>query len=678
METMIIEERDNVSRGQMAIVKTIRVDAITVNPGRRPVNQDKVKKLAESIKTTALINPINITANDILIAGVHRLEAVKLLGWEEIEARVLDITGLRAELAEIDENFMRQELSPIEIGELANRRDEILEELGLRAKSGDNQFTAGEDNSPPLKTTADIAEEMGLTERVLQQNKQLSKKLTQEAKEAVVNHKIPKDQALALCREDPETQNKIVGMINAGSEKNIKDMLRRQKKEEADAKKKILTWRERDELLKEIQNEYSCIIVHDSEKMRQFDYYNRTDAKDDSVLFFWTTNESIFESRDFFYTFGYNYRRIIVWIKTSGSCEFCLVGTKGKYKDSDLSDLAEYFWEDTETKKGNKPEVFYKIVNDLCKNEKKLEYFPNEKREGYDIYEEPVLNIIIPDGYTHIHDSLFTGYEITGVTIPESVISIGDSTFAHNRLKNVVMPNGVITIGEHAFNDNKLTEVVIPDSVTSIKDGAFENNQLTSVIISNNVTYIGRFAFRNNQLTSVVIPNSVTEIQSQAFGGNKLTSVIIPDSVTIIYENSFDMENLDEKSKQSIQTALERTKRFFNEKEYGKKIQLVSFTEGFNKEEGQKLLETTGLSYMTIERIFYFDLLGISLMKPEESGKAVEWLDKNEEFLDRENCSYGYFTKDGYIEEDKFNKMKPKPRKLTVAEYRKLLEQPSA
>ncbi len=41
---------------------------------------------------------------------------------------------LDRELVEIEENLMRNELNSVEIGELANRRDEILEAKGLREK----------------------------------------------------------------------------------------------------------------------------------------------------------------------------------------------------------------------------------------------------------------------------------------------------------------------------------------------------------------------------------------------------------------------------------------------------------------------------------------------------------------------------------------------------------------
>lgn len=80
-------------------------------------------------------------------------------------------------------------------GELAIRRDEILEALGLRAKSGTNRknLATGETISPVPKTTADIAKEMGVGERTLQHNKQLARDLVPEAKEAVREKQISKN-----------------------------------------------------------------------------------------------------------------------------------------------------------------------------------------------------------------------------------------------------------------------------------------------------------------------------------------------------------------------------------------------------------------------------------------------------------------------------------------------------
>ena len=84
---------------------------ITIPEGRRNIDPVKVSELAESIKTVGrLLQPIGIDKNGVLVYGGHRLEAYKLLGFDEIECVVLDCDELRTELAKIDENLIRNDL----------------------------------------------------------------------------------------------------------------------------------------------------------------------------------------------------------------------------------------------------------------------------------------------------------------------------------------------------------------------------------------------------------------------------------------------------------------------------------------------------------------------------------------------------------------------------------------
>jgi ParB family chromosome partitioning protein len=189
----------------------IKIADIIIPEGRREIAPDKVAALAESIKIIGgLIHPITIDKDRTLIAGLHRIEAYKALGFDEIECTEFDGEDLEAELVEIDENLMRNELDDITVGEMILRRDEILEELGLRKKSGDNRFTDRGAGDAPLQTTADIAKEVGISERTLQENKQLAKNLIPEAKEARREKRITKDAALAIARLSPEQQRKTL------------------------------------------------------------------------------------------------------------------------------------------------------------------------------------------------------------------------------------------------------------------------------------------------------------------------------------------------------------------------------------------------------------------------------------------------------------------------------------
>lgn len=164
------------------------IDQILIGRNRRPVKAEKVDELKESIKANGLLNPITVDQNLNLIAGLHRLTACKLLGLEDIECNIVTYKDAdQARLAEIDENLIRNELEPLERSELWLERDQILERMGLRAKSGDNQhtFKGGEIISPPLKRTLELAKEAGYSERTFQHGKQIAKSIHPEVKQII-------------------------------------------------------------------------------------------------------------------------------------------------------------------------------------------------------------------------------------------------------------------------------------------------------------------------------------------------------------------------------------------------------------------------------------------------------------------------------------------------------------
>lgn len=122
------------------------VDCIDSGDRLRAVNPDKVKQLAESMKAIGLLNPIHVVysadgADCTLVAGAHRLEAAKLLGWDSIDT--VEVTGgdLIAQLAEIDENLCRSELKPVEEAEHLARRKEVWEAMRGSETAGQTSAT---------------------------------------------------------------------------------------------------------------------------------------------------------------------------------------------------------------------------------------------------------------------------------------------------------------------------------------------------------------------------------------------------------------------------------------------------------------------------------------------------------------------------------------------------------
>src|SRR5262249_31535186 len=99
----------------------------------------KVDAIAESIEALGLQNPISVCRDGdgyLLVAGKHRLEAVKTLGHRVIAATV--ITHGNRLLWEIDENLARAELTPEEKREHLKRRKELWERRQAEPTEAEN------------------------------------------------------------------------------------------------------------------------------------------------------------------------------------------------------------------------------------------------------------------------------------------------------------------------------------------------------------------------------------------------------------------------------------------------------------------------------------------------------------------------------------------------------------
>lgn len=211
----------------------IQIFQISVNDGRREADPEAVQKLADSISKLGLLNPITVDKDYTLIAGLHRLEAAKLLGWSEIECNVSSLEGLLAELAEVDENFVRKDLSDIERGDLLLRRKEIYEMLHPETKAGIAQAVGmnravGNNVAEKFSATSkpfvqDTAEKLGVTPRTVRSQIQTAKNLTAEAKDIIrdTGTKITKAGALKLSRLPAEQQADAANQLVAGTIKSV-------------------------------------------------------------------------------------------------------------------------------------------------------------------------------------------------------------------------------------------------------------------------------------------------------------------------------------------------------------------------------------------------------------------------------------------------------------------------
>lgn len=191
----------------------LNINEIKIGSNRRKSAPENVKALSESISEVGMMNPITVDADNNLVAGLHRLEAAKLLGWTEIDCNVRELDELHTELAEIDENVVRTGLSDLELSELLARRKRIYETLHPETRHGGDRKSETIKSSicrdDPVKSFAeDTAEKMGVSPRTVERHVQIAENLTPEAKDVLRNadRKITKQKIMILSRMKPEEQ----------------------------------------------------------------------------------------------------------------------------------------------------------------------------------------------------------------------------------------------------------------------------------------------------------------------------------------------------------------------------------------------------------------------------------------------------------------------------------------
>jgi ParB family transcriptional regulator, chromosome partitioning protein len=178
---------------------TVDVGLISTLGRLRSTDAAQVKALAESIKEVGLLNPITVYRREIirdgqpvegygLVAGAHRLEACKILGWQEVPTVAVDLSDDARVIAECDENLCASSLTKSERALFTRRRKEAYEALHPETKHGGNLEGAGVANLATPETprfTADTAAKTGQSERAVQRDAERGEKITPAALEKI-------------------------------------------------------------------------------------------------------------------------------------------------------------------------------------------------------------------------------------------------------------------------------------------------------------------------------------------------------------------------------------------------------------------------------------------------------------------------------------------------------------
>ena len=114
--------------------------ALRVEP--KKAERESAAKVARAVRGRSRSFTL-LLPDGTLVVGNHRVAAARMLGWTTIRATIKDLDELDAELAEIDENLRRTELTVLEQADHLLRREQILEAKGLRATRGTNLKNSG-------------------------------------------------------------------------------------------------------------------------------------------------------------------------------------------------------------------------------------------------------------------------------------------------------------------------------------------------------------------------------------------------------------------------------------------------------------------------------------------------------------------------------------------------------
>jgi ParB family chromosome partitioning protein len=189
---------------------------VSVGEGRRECDAEQVRLIANSMEKVSLINPIIVTTSPRhtnkqpgkvgsdfnLVAGRHRLEAAKLLGWTHIDAICVVADKIEDRLREIAENLFRKELTVLE-------RSELLTEWTALVGQKAAQVAHPGGHQPAEKGISKAAKELAVTRDDIRRAQTVAG-LSPEAKEAVKAAQLNDNQkALLEVAKQPTPEEQV-------------------------------------------------------------------------------------------------------------------------------------------------------------------------------------------------------------------------------------------------------------------------------------------------------------------------------------------------------------------------------------------------------------------------------------------------------------------------------------
>lgn len=221
-------------------IHKVKIADIAESGRLRPVSEAGVESLIASITETGVMkDAIHVRKKKdgrlVLIAGGHRLEAARRLGWEEIEAKVwTDVTDDWARLMEIDDNLAGAEMNALDTAVFLATRKVVYERLHpeTKAKTGADLVSLRWNTADTMSVVSfarATAEKFGLTDRHVRRMITAGAKLAPDQVHAL--RQAPRAVTLKDLTEiakitSPTDRYSVVERLAAGRAKSAADAMR--------------------------------------------------------------------------------------------------------------------------------------------------------------------------------------------------------------------------------------------------------------------------------------------------------------------------------------------------------------------------------------------------------------------------------------------------------------------
>jgi len=223
----------------------IKLGTISVSPRHRATSTARVKQLADSILEVGLLQPIGVTREHELVYGRHRMEAYRLLGHSEIPAMIVELDDMKSEIAMIDENILRVNLTEAQYGKALKRRKELYEALHPETRKGGAPGAGRGRGSKPLDKrqndvypnmgdawtadqerksfAADTAAKTGTSRRTVERSVALAEKLDDQAVDTLGEHPVAnsKTELQKLAELPPSEQRTVASKLASGEAESV-------------------------------------------------------------------------------------------------------------------------------------------------------------------------------------------------------------------------------------------------------------------------------------------------------------------------------------------------------------------------------------------------------------------------------------------------------------------------